>query len=164
MILAQRKKHLQIWTAWAILIPIGIITAYVNVPKKVTTELIRPVKETLLPVVINSVDKNNYTAALRTNNNSTQFQLQWINKAASVYPSSLLYKVSPAGGDLPAGQASLEGAELIGRTDVPGSSSFPIKKDTTGNYRFIIYDIIHKQVIDSITFKSLPFGEVGGAL
>jgi hypothetical protein len=147
MILALRKKHLQIWTAWAILIPIGIVAAYVNMPKQAGNKLLQAVKENVLPVVINSVDKNNYTVVLRTNNDKSQWQLEWINKEASVYPSSLLYKVTNEKQDL-------QNADLIGRVDVPGSSAFPIKEDTTGNYHFILYDIIHKQIIDSIIFKT----------
>lgn len=141
-----RKKHLQIWTAWAILIPIGIITAYVNVPKKVTDKLIQPANETALPVVVNSVDKTNYAVTLRTNNDKTQYQLEWINKAASVYPSSLIYKLSA--------EKSFETADLIGRVEARGSYYFPLKKDSTGNYDFVLYDIIHKNIIDSLKFKT----------
>ena len=141
-----RKRHLQIWTAWAILIPIGIIAAYVNVPKKVTDKLIQPVKEMALPVVANSIDKTNYAVSLRMNGDKTQYQLEWINKTASVYPSSLIYKLSAAG--------NLETADLIGRVEARGSYYFPLKKDSTSNYNFILYDIIHKNIIDSLKFKT----------
>lgn len=42
MIKALRKRHLQIWVLWAILLPVGIVVAYLAVPKKVTQELLQP--------------------------------------------------------------------------------------------------------------------------
>lgn len=148
MIKPLRKRHLQIWTAWAVLIPFGIIVAWISVPKKIADKLIQPSAETVLPVVINSIDKTNYAVALRSSNDKTQYQLEWINKGASVYPSSLIYKVSPLiyGG-------GLEGADLIGRVEAKGHYYFPLKKDSTANYNFILYDIIHKIKIDSLKFK-----------
>ena len=40
MIKSLRKRHLQIWILWAVLLPVGIIVAYMAVPKKVTQELL----------------------------------------------------------------------------------------------------------------------------
>jgi hypothetical protein len=42
MIKTLRKRHLQIWILWAILLPFGIIVAYMSMPKKVTQELLQP--------------------------------------------------------------------------------------------------------------------------
>ena len=42
MIKALRKRHLQIWVLWAILLPVGIVVAYLGVPKEVTQELLQP--------------------------------------------------------------------------------------------------------------------------
>jgi hypothetical protein len=42
MIKSLRKKHLQIWMLWAILLPLGIIVAWMAVPEKVTQELLQP--------------------------------------------------------------------------------------------------------------------------
>ena len=42
MIKQLRKRHLQIWILWAILLPVGIILPYMAVPKKVTQELLQP--------------------------------------------------------------------------------------------------------------------------
>jgi hypothetical protein len=43
MIKQLRKRHLQIWALWAVLIPVGIIVARIAVPKKVTQELLQKV-------------------------------------------------------------------------------------------------------------------------
>jgi hypothetical protein len=42
MIKSLRKRHLQIWILWAVLLPAGIAVAYISVPKKATQELLQP--------------------------------------------------------------------------------------------------------------------------
>jgi hypothetical protein len=42
MIKSLRKRHLQIWILWAVLLPVGIIVAYMAVPEKVTQDLLQP--------------------------------------------------------------------------------------------------------------------------
>lgn len=140
-----RKRHLQIWTAWAILIPIGMIAAYVSIPKKTTGELTQQDSGKALPLVINSVDKTNYSVVLRSNETKSQLQLEWINKTAATYPSSLIYKVTNE-------KQELKEAELIGRVEAKGHFYFPLKKDSISQFHFILYDIIHKTQIDIINF------------
>ena len=41
MIKQLRKRHLQIWILWAILLPVGIIISYMAVTNKVTQELLQ---------------------------------------------------------------------------------------------------------------------------
>jgi hypothetical protein len=47
-----RKRHLQLWILLAVLIPVGIIAAWMAVPKKATQELLQP------PVMKNKVSTN----------------------------------------------------------------------------------------------------------
>lgn len=138
-----RRRHLQIWTVWAIFIPIGMIAAYVNIPKKVAGELIQIDSGKALPLVINSIDKTNYSVALRSSEDKSQLQLEWINKNASAYPSSLIYKVSNE-------KQELKDAELIGRVEAKDHFYFPLKNDSTAKNIFVLYDIIHQQKIDII--------------
>jgi hypothetical protein len=135
-----RKRHLQIWTAWAVLLPLIIIVGYIAIPKKITGRLLKEDNSNVLPVIFNSVSHNNYVVSLRTNNDKSQMQLEWINTETSTVPSALIYKiVKPEN-------------ELMGRVEAKGKYYFPLKKDSAGNYRFILYDIIHKKVIDTINF------------
>lgn len=55
MIKTLRKRHLQIWILWAVLLPVGIIIAYMSVPKKVTQDLLQPASKTSVSQ-INSID------------------------------------------------------------------------------------------------------------
>jgi predicted negative regulator of RcsB-dependent stress response len=41
MIKSLRKRHLQIWIVWAVLLPLGIVIAWKAVPKKVTQQLLQ---------------------------------------------------------------------------------------------------------------------------
>ena len=41
-----RKRHLQIWIIMAMLLPVGIIVAWMSVPKKVTQELLQAPSKT----------------------------------------------------------------------------------------------------------------------
>ena len=148
MIKALRKRHLQIWVLWAVLIPAGIIAAWMAVPEKVTDQLLQPEPGKALPVLVKSISKENFSVNLRSNQDHSQIQLEWINRKVSVLPSSLLYKTSPS----PSEEGALENSELIGRIEAIGVYYFPLQVDSTNNYNFILYDIIKKQIIDSIKF------------
>jgi hypothetical protein len=165
MIKSLRKRHLQIWTLWALLLPIGIITAWLAVPKPVIDKLLQPGASAALPVLLKSIDKKSYTVNLKTNEDKSQYQLEWINKEVSTASSSLIYKASPnPASPLPSPkerekeEGALEEAELVGRIDARGIYHFALSKDSTNNYNFILYDIIKKQIIDSLKFSAIGGG------
>jgi len=59
MIKQLRKRHLQIWILWAVLLPVGIIIAWMSVPKKVTQELLQPpAKSSVQITTIDSLKSN----------------------------------------------------------------------------------------------------------
>ncbi len=152
MIKPLRKRHLQIWSVLAVLIPVGIVSAIIVRPKPVTNTLLQPATTEALPVIIKTVEKENYTVNLR-GSDQTPAQLEWINKTVLTFPTATIYKVpimqslkaSPKGG-------GLEGA-LIGRIEARGTYHFALKPDSTNTYYFILYDFIHQQQIDSFDFK-----------
>src|SRR6478736_9512578 len=115
MIKPLRKRHLQIWTAIAVLLPVGMICAWLVVPKPVKDHLWQPASTVALPVIIKSVKKENYTVNLRTNNDLSATQLEWINQAALTSPSAIIYELSQSD----TGQL-IENADLIGRIDAKG--------------------------------------------
>lgn len=135
-----RKRHLQIWTLLAVLVPAGIISGYMAVPEKATGNLLEAGSSEALPVVINKLETKNYSVYLRSSTDKKNYQLQWVNTKASTQPASLIYK------------GSIEEKELTGRIGSTGTYYFPLKADTTGRYSFIVYDIIHQQITDSIKF------------
>jgi hypothetical protein len=126
---------------FAVLIPIGIISGYMAVPEQASNKLLQEDMTAALPVEVAKKEANNYSVYLRSSADKMNYQLQWINKKTSAQPSSLIYKLS--GNE----------KELIGRVESTGTYFFPLKKDSAGQYSFIVYDIIHQQTIDSINLK-----------
>jgi hypothetical protein len=159
MIKSLRKRHLQIWAAWAVLLPIGIIAAWLAVPKPVIDKLLQPESSASLPVLVKSIERKSFTANLKTNSDKSQYQLEWITKEVSTVPSSLIYKASPnPASPRPSPKereeegGALEESELIGRIQTRGTYYFNISTDSTDKYNIILYDIIKKKIIDSLNF------------
>jgi len=142
MIKTLRKRHLQIWTTLAILLPVGIIAAYTSIEKPAVSQLLQPATAGALPVEIKKVEKENYTVALRTNNDRTQFQLEWINKKILTVPTATIYL--PTGNDITNGK-------LIGRIEARGTYHFTVDSSfLKAENKLLVYDFIHKQIVDSI--------------
>ena len=51
MIKPLRKRHVQIWYALAVLIPLGIIGAWLVVPEPVKDRLLNPAPSSALPAI-----------------------------------------------------------------------------------------------------------------
>src|SRR6266498_913201 len=151
MIRPLRKRHLQIWSILLVLIPTGITTAWLAVKKPAHQAVLQPALEQALPKVVLSVEKENYTVRLRSNE-SGAWQLEWINKDVLAVPSAVIYKASPNPSEGGAyGKFSPEHAELIGRIEARGTYYFPLKEDSSNLHsQFILYDFINEQIIDSI--------------
>jgi hypothetical protein len=148
MIKPLRKRHLQIWTCMAVLIPLGIISAWLVVPKPVTDRLLDPASSNALQVVIKTISTDHYSVSLRKEENGSSIQLEWINKSPLTAPSAIIYQTHPE-----KGMDSLEAAALIGRIDSRGVYHFPLKNDSLNLHaHFVLYDIVHHQVIDRINF------------
>ncbi len=148
MIKPLRKRHLQIWYSLAILIPVGIISAWLVVPNSVRDKILNPATSVALPLLIKTVSKDAYTVSLRRMEDSSALQLEWVNRSALTTPSAIIYEIYPQ-----KGINGPEGAALIGRIDSRGSYHFPLEKDSSNIHAsFILYDIIHHRVIDRINF------------
>ncbi|MDP4264887.1 MAG: hypothetical protein Q8941_20330 [Bacteroidota bacterium] len=150
-----RKRHLQVWTAWAVLIPAGIVFAWLAIPDMVPVKLLQAPAAGLLPVIKKTSDKKDYTINLRTDPGNTQWQLEWKNKSVLMVPSAVIYKASPN----PSGGGALESfrpenAILVGRIEARGDYVFSLQQDSTGynQLHFILYDFIHQKAIEYINF------------
>lgn len=153
MIKPLRKKHLQIWTALAILLPTGIIVAWLSVPQQSKDRLLQPASAEALPNILASADKENYTVRIRSNSDTSELQLEWINKNILTYPTATIYRTQNNMKD------DIDNSALIGRIEARGTYHFPLAKGkaqiqifTPEGFHFFIYDFIHHKVIDSITF------------
>jgi hypothetical protein len=146
MIRPLRKRHLQIWTAFAVLIPFGIASAVIVRPQRPKDQLLQPAATPALPAVLKSIDKDDYTISIRSNSDSSQLQVEWINKRTLTYPTATIYEDT-------ANTNNISSAALIGRIEARGTYHFKLSKSLVrNNYHFIVYDFIHQKVIDSVTF------------
>ena len=146
MIKQLRKRHLQTWTLLTLLLPIGILSAWLAIPKYQTNDLLQPVSTNALTVILGSVNKENYSARLRTNNERSAKQLEWVNKSSLTAPSALIYRLNNPP------YKNISENDLIGRIDVKGTYHFALKNDSPGKSQFVLYDIIHHHVIDTLNF------------
>ena len=147
MVKQLRKRHLQIWTILLFGLPAIIISGWLAVKKPVTAQsLLQPASPEALPVIVKSIDKENYIVSLRTNSERTARQLEWINKSAITTPSALIYKLTTDN------NGNMSDYEIIGRIDSRGSYHFALKNDSLTGNCFILYDFIQHQIIDSINF------------
>jgi len=156
MIKPLRKRHLQVWTALAVLLPIGIIFSWLVIPNPVPVKIINPVTTELLPVIKYKKDNNQYCVNIRTNQENTTWQLEWKNKLALAVPSAVIYKASLNPSESGTFRSFMPGSsQLVGRIEARGNYVFPLASGSTGpdQVHFILYDFIHQQIIDSINFQ-----------
>jgi hypothetical protein len=130
----------------------------------VTQELLQKVAPASTYHTIASVEKENYTINILAPNSITiehptgweyELKLEFINNKESATDSLLLYKVI----DLT--DNNIDKQELLGRIESKGTKEFHLKffdlRVTNGKFdyrdKFLLYDIIQKQVVDSINFK-----------
>jgi hypothetical protein len=156
MIKPLRQRHLQIWTALAVLLPAGIIMSWLVIPNPVPVKILNPATADLLPIIKHKKDTEQYCINIRTNKENTAWQLEWKNKLALVVPSAVIYKASlnPSEGATSA-SLNVKHAELIGRIETKGDYIFKLQHDFSRHERLqlILYDFIHQKVIETLNIK-----------
>jgi len=170
MIKPLRKKHLQIWSLWALILPLGMIAALIA-RKPVVNDAFGQVQNgKALPVVIAEKRLGQNLLQLRGTGPGAVQQLLWINReplnvaSATIYLSGLPLTPSKGGGTASVrGQLQQEANKnsgsqqnedkgiYIGRIEIRGNYVFglPPQKE----YHFLVYDFIHQQIISRISFS-----------
>lgn len=152
MIKSLRKRHRQIWALWAVLLPAGILLAWLAIPNQPAIKLLQSSTAEPLPVIIKTYEAKDYSVKIRSNTSNDTLQVEWCNKTVLIVPSAVIYK-NVAG---EAKNFNPEQAEMIGRIEATGNYLFPLTKDSTGtaNIQLVLYDFIHERVIDTINFSN----------
>ena len=146
MIKSLRRRHLQIWSAFLVLIPAGIVAAWLSVKPPVHGSLFQPSAAERLPNIISSAENSTYSVRLRSNDSLAE-QLEWINKNILSVPSAAIYQTAP-------GHDGIKEAQLIGRVEARGNYYFPLRRQSIHEKpKFIVYDFIHEKIIDSIKLQ-----------
>jgi hypothetical protein len=144
MIKSLRKRHLQIWSMLMVLLPAGIVGARLATPKAVKETLLQPANTAAYPLIVKTVETNNYTVHIRKDKDSN-FQLEWINKQILSVPTCTIYSV-------PEGSNDVRNGQLIGRIEAMGTYHFVLPAGAASIRELLLYDFIHGQVIDRIHF------------
>jgi hypothetical protein len=148
-----RRYHRYVWLVLSILLPFGIIMAWLVITnpqpiKAITTSIKQP-----LPIVKHSKDLPDYQVTLRTNKEETMWQLEWNNKKPLIVPSAVIYRLNTSDGNIISDDLfRVNQAELIGRIETTGTYIFelPVRKEDSARYHFLLYDFIHETIMDTI--------------
>ena len=142
MIKPLRKRHLQIWKLWAVLLPLRIVSA-VMARRSIQIGAAETEYGSFLPVVIEEKIWNGNAVQLRGKNGNSVQQLVWINKQMLPIASATIYLAD-------ADTNSVSSSKYIGRIESRGNYVFELTAKS--QYHFIIYDFIHQQIVDRINF------------
>lgn len=139
MIKQLRKRHLQIWLVLALILPIGIVVAWTFIPVQPTHHLLQPQQPTILPKLIQSIQKGNYTINIRCTGNDSAYQVEFINRIPLTAPSLLIYSIRE-------GAKTIDEHQLLGRIESRGHYYFPLPEVTRNQTSgFILYDFIRQK-------------------
>lgn len=144
MIKPLRKRHFQVWMALAVLIPAGIIMAWLVIPNQPPVKSLLTAQPELLPVLVQSADKKNYWVNLRSNAGQTDWQIEWVNKYPLTVPAAVIYQKKDPG-------YTIGKNKLVGRIEATGSYTFPLAAFPEPAV-FYLYDFIKEKVIDTVSF------------
>lgn len=148
-----RKRHLQVWIITTLLLPAGIILAWLAIPNQQPVQLLQTPGVVLLPVIKQTRSFNDHIVNLRTNNNHSDWQLEWKNKAPLKVASAVIYRVPIT---IVANKSfDPVSSELVGRIEARGDYVFPLSENPVmhASWQFLLYDFIHEKIIDTINFQ-----------
>lgn len=144
MIKPLRKKHLQVWSLWAFLIPLGVIAATLVRKPLVKEAFELGTGTTPLAVVVEQKQAGQNLLQLRGREPGTVAQLVWISREPLRVPTATIYLAKSS-------NANINEAVYIGRIENRGTYVFglPVQRD----YHFIVYDFIQHQIIGRVSFN-----------
>lgn len=150
MIRSLRNKHRHVWLTMSVLLPAGIILAWLAIPNPIPAKKAEAQNPALLPVISASKDTVQYCIRIRSDKNKINWQLQWINKLELAVPSAVIYEAENK-------KVNIANARLIGRIEATGEYIFPLNIETPGKKELylVLYDFIHEKLIDSVNLKML---------
>ena len=149
MIKNLRKRHLQIWLLWAVLMPTAILFAWRAIPQNAPQQLLQKQENKSLPLIIQQWDKESYQVQLQSDQEKSHFQLEWKNKTVLIHPTATIYfsRKSPF---------QIDQSLLVGRIEARGTYHFPLDSTEqawlSSRGKIVLYDFIHQQIIDTLNF------------
>ena len=157
MIKKLRRRHLQIWILWAVLLPVGIVVAYVSVPKKVNQSLYQPPNPEKIIIAERATDKYILRVCVDSNVKSEKLYLEFINANGGQVPPILIYHFFYPN------EKDIDKQILIGRVEDLESQTFPLQSPQNNwdlrNMRgyvatFLLYNFLENRVVDTVNMKA----------
>jgi hypothetical protein len=147
-----RKGHRMVWMAWAVLLPVGILFSWLVIPGQPPVKLLENEPAPLLPVIIQTSTSPEYTINLRSDADSSEWQLEWINKRILKVPSAVIYQLRGENASFRPGNS-----ELIGRIEAQGRYVFSLANGSPPGKQIdlVLYDFIHNNIIANIQLQYL---------
>jgi hypothetical protein len=143
----------------AILLPAGIFLGWLVIPNPLPVKSVAVSPQDGLPVIVSKKETKQYCIDLRTNNEKSQWQIEWKNKVPLTTPSAVIYLLPERSNrnSFPEEFNTMD-AEQIGRIEAQGNYQFTFRPNSSspGDLKFLVYDFIHEKVFDTITFAALP--------
>jgi hypothetical protein len=140
-----RKRHLLVWAILGALLPLGFLTALIWVPRQPLSGTIRHSPRAGLSVVLRSVSSANFTVRLRMSRDHESLQTEWDCRKPLAFASALIYQCREA-------DAGIRDSTILGRIGSQGTYYFDLnEKFPEKKFQFLVYDIIHHQVIERIS-------------
>jgi hypothetical protein len=148
MIKPLRNTHRGIWLMLALLLPAGIISAWLVIPDSDPVVILSKPAYQLLPVIQAKSESAQHCIHIRSSMDKTHWQVEWKNKLPLTVPSAGIYQTEGR-------QINIHKARLIGRIEAKGNYVFRLQPDSTWHkeLNLLLYDFIHERVVDSLNFK-----------
>jgi hypothetical protein len=148
MIKPLRNTHRRIWLMLALLLPAGIIAAWLVAPDSAPVTILSEPAQQLLPVIQAKRESAQYCIYIRSSMDNTDWQIEWKNKLPLTVPSAVIYRTEGR-------ERNIHKAQLIGRIEARGDYVFRVQPDSTwhNELNLLLYDFIHERVVDSLNFK-----------
>ena len=142
-----RQKHLYAWISIALILPIMIILGWLAIPNQHTVKLLKLENVSPLPIIKGEVIKQGYVVQLRTDKKETSWQLHWRNQATLQVPSAVIYEADNS-------KQIITNNTIVGRIEARGDYFFELipKQGERMDRKFLLYDFIKGQLLDSIQF------------
>ena len=137
MIVSLQKRHRQIWTVFAIVLPIVFVASYFTIPERAFEEESKDYS--LLPIIFNEREDDFFKITERKleREEDIKYQMEVTIKQPFKQTSALIFIAE---------SESVQGKEPIGQIFSKGSYSFDLLDPLQTNDKIIFYNPLTKEV------------------
>ena len=143
MVKSLRKRHVQIWMALSLLIPVCLTASWLGIRRIGDADLWQPAPVIRLPVLLKTAGRPGYLLELRTDSLQTVIQLQLQRTEPLASPQVTLYQI-------PGAESNIDQGKYLGVIGPRGTYRFQLEKSNHSDYYILVYDKIHQRALERI--------------